>query len=127
MRIVQSVRTKTCTDGSLMKEYELDGPLTEEFLRFLQRCGTVRRLEQLRKPYFSFEKEHFISVKGFVGDTHVEVRVPKQTRDLVQDYFHLLLFYGTQGEAGFRTLQAIEEGIREKIALRLGDAGCGGG
>jgi hypothetical protein len=51
-----------------MKEYVLDEPLSEAFLKFLERFGTVRYLNQMKKPYFSFEKEHFINIKGFVGD-----------------------------------------------------------
>lgn len=97
MRILKSVQTKVCIDGSLMKEYILDEPLTESFLRFLEQFGTVRLLEQIKKPYFSFEKEHFISIKGFVGDCNVEVRYKKELQDLMVDYFHLLLFYEREG------------------------------
>jgi len=97
VRILKSVQTKVCIDGSLMKEYILDEPLTESFLRFLEQFGTVRLLEQIKKPYFSFEKEHFISIKGFVGDCNVEVRYKKELQDLMVDYFHLLLFYEREG------------------------------
>jgi hypothetical protein len=83
VRILTSVQTKVCVDGSLMKEYVLDTPLTEDFLKFLENFGTVRFLEQLKKPYFSFEKDLFISIKGFVGDNNVEVRYKKEFQDLV--------------------------------------------
>src|SRR5512136_2375122 len=113
VRIQKSVQTKVCVDGSLMKEYVLDEPLTEGFLKFLENFGTVRFLEQLRKPYFSFEKELFISIKGFVGDSNVEVRYKKEIHDLVVDYFHLLLYYYDQGEKGISTLKGHEDSIRE--------------
>jgi hypothetical protein len=118
VRILRSVQTKVCVDGSLMKEYVLDEPLTQEFLKFLEQFGTVRTLEQLKKPYFSFEKELFISIKGFVGDSNVEVRYKKDFQDLVMDYFHLLLFYYREGEPGVVKLKGIEETIREKMAMR---------
>lgn len=119
MRILKSVQTKVCVDGSLMKEYVLDEPLTEGFLKFLERFGTVRHLERLKKPYFSFEKEHFISIKGFTGDCNVEVRYRKEFQDLVADYFHLLLFYERGGGPGIARLQGIEGAIREKMKTRL--------
>jgi hypothetical protein len=122
VRILKSVQTKVCVDGSLMKEYVLDEPLTEGFLNFLEQFGTVRHLEQLKKPYFSFEKEHFISIKGFVGDYNVEVRYKKENQDLVADYFHLLLFYEREGQPGIFRLKGIEEGIREKMKIRLDPA-----
>jgi hypothetical protein len=120
VRILKSIQTKVCVDGSLMKEYVLDEPLTESFLKFLEKFGTVRSLVQLRKPYFSFEKEQFISIKGFVGDCNVEVRYKKEFQDLVADYFHLLLFYERDGEPGIVKLKGIEESIRDKMKIRLG-------
>jgi hypothetical protein len=120
VRILKSVQTKVCVDGSLMKEYVLDEPLTEGFLKFLEHFGTVRSLEQLKKPYFSFEKEQFISIKGFVGDCNVEVRYKKEFQDLVGDYFHLLLYYYREGEPGIVKLKGVEGSIREKIKVRQG-------
>src|SRR4030043_643774 len=120
VRILRSVQPKVCFYGSLMKEYALNEPLTEGFLKFLEQFGTVRLLEQLRKPYFSFEKEQFISIKGFVGDSIVEVRYKKEFQDLVADYFHLLLYYYDQGEQGITRLKGQEDSIREKMKIRLG-------
>lgn len=120
MRVLKSVQTKVCVDGSLMKEYVLDEPLTEGFLKFLEHFGTVRSLEQIKKPYFSFEKQQFLSIKGFVGDCNVEVRYKKEFQDLVGDYFHLLLYYYDQGERGISTLKGQEDSIRRKMKARLG-------
>ena len=103
-----------------MKEYVLDAPLSEGFLKFLENFGTVRFLEQLRKPYFSFEKEHFISIKGFAGDSNVEVRYKKEFQDLVGDYFHLLLYYYDQGKPGISALKGQEDSIRDRMKIRLG-------
>jgi hypothetical protein len=103
-----------------MKEYVLDEPLTESFLKFLENFGTVRFLEQLRKPYFSFEKEMFISIKGFKGDSNVEVRYKKENHDLLGDYFHLLLYYYDQGNQGISALKGQEDSIRKRMKPRLG-------
>ena len=119
MRIVKSVQTKVCVDGSLMKEYVLNEPLPEGFLKFLEHFGTVRSPGNLKKLYFSFEKELFISIKGFCGDCSVEVRYNKEFQDLVADYFHLLLFYEREGERGILQLKGIEESIRGKMKVRL--------
>ena len=118
MRIVRSVQSKVCVDGSLLKEYLLDEPLTEEFLTFLKHFGSVRLLPQMKMPYFSYEKEDFISIKGFMGDPTVEVRYRKEFQDLTADYFHLLLFYFCEGESGIEKLQGIGMTIRKKIAIR---------
>jgi hypothetical protein len=118
MRIVRSVQSKVCVNGSLLKEYLLDEPLTEEFLTFLKHFGSVRLLPQMKMPYFSYEKEDFISIKGFMGDPTVEVRYRKEFQDLTADYFHLLLFYFCEGESGIEKLQGIGMTIRKKIDIR---------
>jgi hypothetical protein len=119
VRVVKSVQSKVCVDGSLMKEYMLDEPLTPAFLAFLRSFGTVREYPHMKRPYFSFEQEHFISIKGFAGDTSVEVRYRKEYFDLTSDYFHLLLFYSREGEQGIMKMHGIEESIREKMKIRL--------
>jgi hypothetical protein len=118
VRIVKSVQTKVCVDGSLMKEFVLDEPLTHDFLRFLESFGTVKQYPHLRRPYISFEQEHFISVRGFEGDRSIEVRYRKEFQDLIADYFHLLLFYSGEGEAGLGKMQGISDLIRKKIESR---------
>ncbi|MDD1701352.1 MAG: hypothetical protein LUQ31_00040 [Methanoregula sp.] len=125
MRILKSVQSKTCVDGSLMKEFVLDEPLTVEFLVFLEGFGTVRSFPHLKRPYFSFEKDRFISIKGFVGDTNVEVRYRKEFSDLTADFFHLLLYYSGEGPAGIKTLRGIEHTICVKMDARQGSAGSG--
>lgn len=119
MRIVKSVQTKICVDGSLMKEFVLDEPLSPAFLVFLETFGNVKQYPHMKRPYFSFEQEHFISVKGFTGDSSVEVRYRREFSDLTADYFHLLLFYYREGKSGAVKMQGIVESIRGKMENRL--------
>jgi hypothetical protein len=119
MRIVKSAQTKICVDGSLMKEYILDEPLTPGFLAFLTSFGTVKEYPHMKRHYFSFEQESFISLKGFVDETSVEVRYKKEFSDLTSDYFHLLLYYYGEGEAGIVKMQRIAGSIRDKMKIRL--------
>lgn len=101
-----------------MREFLLESPLTPEFLLFLGSFGTVKEYPHMKRPYFSFEQEHFVSIKGIIGDPSVEVRYRKEYFDLTSDYFHLLLFYSRQGESGIRKMKEIEESIREKMRVR---------
>jgi hypothetical protein len=102
-----------------MREYLLEEPLTPDFLVFLRSFGRVKEYPHMKRPYFSFEQEHFISVKGFIGDPSIEVRYRKEFADLTSDYFHLLLFYSRQGEPGIREMLEIRESISEKMRVRL--------
>jgi hypothetical protein len=119
VRIVKSTRNKVCVDGSLMKEYLLDEPLSEDFLEFLKHFGDLQILEHLRSPFFAFDKPHFLSIKGIIGDNLVEVRYKPEAHDLVMDYFHLLLAYFRSGKGGVVRMLQIEATITEKIEVRL--------
>jgi hypothetical protein len=119
VRIVKSLQNKVCTDGSQMREFLLESPLTPEFLAFLRSFGTVKEYPHMKRPYFSFEQEHFLSIKGFVGDSSVEVRYRKEFFDLTSDYFHLLLFYAKQGDNGTRKMREITDSIQEMMKVRL--------
>lgn len=123
VRIVKSVQSKVCVDGSLMKEYILDEPLSQDFLLFLEQFGTVKQYPHLKRPFFAFERENFISVKGFFGDTSMEVRYAKTGAGLTSDYFHLLLFYFREGDKGAATMLGVTESIEQKMAVRLPPAG----
>jgi hypothetical protein len=102
-----------------MKEYILDTPLDEDFIRYLGNFGEVTVLTHLKAPFLSFEKPHFISIKGVIGDTVVEVRYAAGVHDLTAEYFHLLLTYYRDGRPDIGKLKRIEKTIRDKIALRL--------
>jgi len=119
VRIVETKQKKLCVDGSLLKEYVLDEPLPDGFIDFLRNFGEVELLTHMRRPFLSFSKEYFISIKGIVGDEVVEIRLAKGMHDLVAEYFYLLLFYYPQGESGIRTLRKIEETIAAKVKTRL--------
>ncbi len=120
MRIVRSKQSRVCVDGSLLKEYLLDEPLTDEFIGFLRNFGSVRLISHMKMPYFSFEKTDYISIKGFVGDLVVEVRYRQEYADLTGDFFHLLIFYFREGKPGIEKLTAIERSISRKIETRKG-------
>ncbi len=119
MRIVKTKQTKLCVDGSLLKEYVLDEPLDEAFIAYLRNFGEVELLTHMRQPFLAFAREHFITIKGIVGDDVVEVRYAKGMHDLVADYFHLLLSYYPRGRAGVEKVQRIEAAIQKKIDTRL--------
>jgi len=73
-----------------MKEYRLDSPLTVGFFEYLKYFGRVESLNQLGEGYYNFEKRHFFSIKGFVGDTTVEVRFVREVMDVTTGLLRLL-------------------------------------
>jgi len=98
VRVERSLQRKVCIDGTLMREFVLSGPLTEDLAVYLRNFGTVEILSLHGKQLLSFERPGFISVKGLLGEENVEVRFAAGVYDLAPDLFHLFLYHYRNGK-----------------------------
>jgi hypothetical protein len=119
LRVERSLQRKLCVDGSLMKEFVLSEPITEELSDYLCNFGEVEILSLMGKSFLSFEKPHFISVKGILGEDTVEVRYAAGVHDLTADLFHLLLYHYSLGKE-VEKVREIEGAMWKAIRVRLG-------
>jgi hypothetical protein len=119
VRVERSLQRKLCVDGSLMKEFVLDEPITEDLADYLRNFGEVKILPLHGKPFLSFEKPYFISVKGVLGEDTVEVRYAAGVHDLTADLFHTLLYHYTKGKE-IGKVKEIEGAMWRAIRIRLG-------
>ena len=119
MRILRSVRHKVCSDGSFMKEFLLDTPVTKEFFSFLGNFGQVEALPNVGKGFYKFEKPDWFSIKGFAGDTTIEVRFKKEVMDLTVDFVYLLFATYQQGTTDLSVLKQREQAIGERVRKHL--------
>ena len=97
MRLQGSIQHKACADGSYMKEHQIDEPLSKEFFEYLKYFGRVTALEEMGDGYYNFEKPNWFSIKGFAGDTTVEVRFKRETMEITTDFLYLLFSFFKDG------------------------------
>ena len=119
MRILRSVRHKNCADGSFMKEFLLDVPVTKEFFYYLGHFGNLGTLPGVGEGYFKFEKPDWFSVRGFVGDTTVEVRFKKEVMELTMDFVYLLFSSYNPEKTDLAALKERESGIDARVRKYL--------
>jgi hypothetical protein len=119
MRILRSIRHKVCADGSLLKEFLLDSPVPEEFFTCLSHFGQVDALPNVGKGFYKFEKPDWFSIKGFIGDTTVEVRFRKEVMDLTSDFLYTLFTSYHEGTMDLALLKQRESAVRERVSRRL--------
>ena len=98
-----------------MKEYLLDEPLSKEFFEYLKYFGRVTALEEMGDGYFNFEKPNWFSIKGFAGDTTVEVRFKRETMEITTDFLYLLFSSFKEG-ADITALKEKEKFRQKRIA-----------
>jgi len=73
-----------------MKEFLLDAPVTREFFLYLGNFGKIDQLPNLGDGFYKFDKPDWFSIKGFIGDSTVEVRFKKETLEITVDFLYLL-------------------------------------
>jgi hypothetical protein len=119
MRILRSVRHKVCADGSFMKEVLLDAPVTQEFFAYLGQFGQVEALPGVGEGFYKFEKADWFSIKGFAGDTTVEVRFKKEVMDLTMDFLYLLFAAYQEGPIDLAPIRQREQALDERVRKRI--------
>jgi len=119
MRILRSVRHKVCADGSFMKEFLLDEPVTPDFFTYLMHFGQVESLPDVGEGFYKFEKTDWFSIKGFAGDTMVEVRFKKEAMDLTSDFLYSLFSSYPDGVRNLPLLKQREQAVGERVSRRL--------
>ncbi|WP_292518211.1 hypothetical protein [Methanoculleus sp.] len=119
MRIVRSVRHKSCADGSFMKEFLLDAPVPAGFFTYLGNFGQVESIPNIGEGFYRFEKPDWFSIKGFIGDTTVEVRFKKEVMDLTVDFLYFLFSFYREGPRDLSALKQREQAVGRRVRERL--------
>jgi hypothetical protein len=119
MRVIRSVRHKSCADGTLMKEFLLSAPLTAGFFSYLENFGRVEAMPGLGDGFYTFEKTDFFSIKGFAGDTTVEVRFRREVVDLTTDFLYSLFSLYRDGDPDLPVLKRRESALVERVRRHL--------
>ncbi len=115
MRILRSVRHKSCADGSRMKEFLLSEPVTEDFFLFLGNFGRVECMANVGAGFYKFEKTDCFSIKGLAGDTTVEVRFRREVMDITVDFLYALFHFYWDGKPDIDTLKRREAGVDKRV------------
>ena len=102
-----------------MKEFLLDAPVTKEFFSYLGNFGQVESLPNVGKGFYKLEKPDWFSIKGFAGDTTIEVRFKKEVMDLTVDFVYLLFATYQQGTTDLSVLKQREKAIGERVRKHL--------
>jgi len=102
-----------------MKEFSLDTPVTKEFFTYLENFGQVEALSNVGEGFYKFEKPDWFSIKGFAGDTTVEVRFKKEVIDLTSDFLYFLFASYREGTMNLLILKEREQAIGERVRRHL--------
>jgi hypothetical protein len=91
MQVLKTNKFKRCVDGTILKEYLVNEDVTRELLIHFGEFGTVKILDNLKQPFFSFLIEDYFSVKGMVGDRCLYVRYHEKHLEESHELFTIIL------------------------------------
>ncbi|WP_332449233.1 hypothetical protein [Methanoculleus sp.] len=102
-----------------MKEFLLDAPVPGGLFAYLENFGEVEALPNIGEGFYKFEKPDWFSIKGFAGDTTVEVRFKKEVMDLTVDFLYLLFTSYREGPVNLSALRRREEAVERRVREHL--------
>ncbi len=102
-----------------MKEFLLDTPMNREFFQYLGNFGQIVTLPDVGDGFYKFDRPDWFSIKGFVGDTTVEVRFRKEVMDLTIDFVYFLFASYREKTVDLATLRQRERAIDERVKRHL--------
>jgi hypothetical protein len=102
-----------------MKEFLLDAPLTRDFFTYLGYFGQVEALPNVGDGFYKFEKQEWFMIKGFLGDTTIEVRFRKEVMDFTTDFLYFLLASYREGTMDLSVLKQRERSVGERVRKHL--------
>ena len=101
-----------------MREVILDTPVTEPFVEYLKNFGTVMRLGAMGPGFFKYELENGFSIKGWIGDTNIEIRFRREVMDLCEDFVSVLFDHYHIREQDPDRIRRMDEQLRVMIQER---------
>lgn len=105
-----------------MREVIVDLPVSETFINFLRNFGTVLTLPEMGPGFFKFDLKDGFSMKGWEGDTGMEIRFRQDVMDLCEDFVSALLYYYHDGKPDVDKLRRMAGTLEDKIQMRRNGA-----
>jgi len=117
MNIIKEIHSEDCFDGNFIKDYTLDMNITLEWVEFLKNFGDITLLDSLEKPFFSFDKKYFFTIKGIVGEKKIKVIFRRNYMDKTMDFLHVLLNKFDNNSICLSEIKKIEEDFLLKFDI----------
>jgi hypothetical protein len=67
-RVLAIERLEDCFDGSFVRQYRLDAPVTEELMRAVAQGGDLHYFPDFPRPYFRIRRASEWVIQGVIGN-----------------------------------------------------------
>ncbi|MFP4528663.1 MAG: hypothetical protein ACLFQX_08950 [Candidatus Kapaibacterium sp.] len=77
MKVIGNKEIKGCLEGTNVRDWLLDGPITHEFIYYLGELGKLIYNDKLPKPFFKLIIRGKMTVKGAEGNQSIRLVLPE--------------------------------------------------
>jgi hypothetical protein len=115
MRIVSEEESEECLGGGFMKDVRLDEPVTMDFVDYLRNFGEVTLIKGLKRPFYTFDREYFFTLKGIVGEKAMKVVHRPAHVGLTSGFLAKIMANFSAGEKGLTETKKMEASVFNEI------------
>ena len=73
MKVLDRKDVEECLDGVIIKEFLLDGKISEKFIYYMGRSGELKYFPHFPRPFFKITKKSEFIIKGVEGNNTFQV------------------------------------------------------
>ena len=89
MKVKEVKVVEDCFDGSFIREFILDEPTSEDFIKKLSQDAILEYYKDFPRPLFKIKKKKAYEIKGVIGNKSVRVifsrySTQEHVKDLIQ-------------------------------------------
>ena len=115
MKIIEELISEDCFDGNFIKEYTVDKSLNKDWIIYLEQFGKVQLLSNLEKPFYSFDKQYFFTIKGLLNENKIKVIFRRNNMDLTIEFFNVLIDHYNGSKDNIQIVHNVEKKILKTI------------
>jgi len=78
-RVIAVRKVEECLDGTTIKEFDLDAPLTEAVMRQIVEDGKLRYYPDFPRPYFRIDRTDAAVIQGVIGTCTLRIVFPQSS------------------------------------------------
>jgi len=86
LTVLENRHIEDCFDGSIIKEFLLDKPMTEPFIRHLGTLGVFQYFPSFARPFFTVISENQFKIKGVEGNDNLRIIFYENNRDTLNEF-----------------------------------------
>jgi hypothetical protein len=94
MKIIDIKDLEDCFDGSLIKEFLFNEPVSKDFIKYFGKLGKLEYFPDFARPFYRIDRENKFVIKGVEGNKTARITIAsrifqemlKEIKDWIENF-----------------------------------------